>query len=90
MCALEKGSSETKGKRSESDSDGDTIQQPVGRAAHENAVRRGSLGVSGRCRDKEVQEKTKRSRWYAWPIYVYSYIPGVTAKHIPGYEEAIV
>lgn len=53
---------ETKGNSVyDSRADGDTIHQAAGCAANENALRRGGLEASERCR-QALEERTKRSR----------------------------
>ena len=44
----------------ESRTNGGTIHQAAGRAAHDNALRRGCLEAAERSRDKALQERVKR------------------------------
>ena len=43
----------------ESSTTGDTIHQAAGRAAHDNALRRGGLEAAERSRDEALQERDK-------------------------------
>ena len=56
-----KNSRETKCNRLRGRCGGDTIRRAAGRAAPEDAVRRGGLEVSEACRDRALQERDKES-----------------------------